>query len=1624
MKASETTSTGSRSKSDKFAVNPHISLKTLWATTGVVFFALLFVYCSAEAQTPAPQTQNRIQQAYQNRSLTFVPNRGQSGQKDKFTARGHGYAVALQAGRAVLSLAAERPAAGKERKAPAAVDTITMDWLGAAPNAEITGVDPMQQKNSFFPTGDPKTWIANVPSYGRVNYAGIYPGVDLTFYGREGHLEYDLNLAPGADAGQIGIGLSGISSAETDRQGNLLLRAGDREMRFLKPVAYQESQNGGERQNIEVQYRLQKKVISGKTVETVSFVPGKYDRLRPLVIDPVLAYGGYVPSHNDFISAFTVDAHGNMYVAVDTYGLTGTVIEKLDPNGNLLFDVTLGAYCFPEGIAIDGSGNVYLAGGSGLSGTFPVTGNAYQQLDNTGTGGFLSVLSPDGAKLRYSTIISQGPAIALALDSKGGVYVAGQNTNGGNAGFGFVAKFNPELSGLASLIYSYSTTTFENENAIAVDSAGSAYLAGGSYAGEGVSASPGAFTYKGAYAANPGAVVTKIKPDGSGPAYRAYLGPGQANGIAVDGSGHAYVTGSVNAKDFPTTTGAYQTSYSAGFVSKLSADGGTLIYSTFLSGPSGANSHTDSLIPAFVPTRIKLRPACASQCSAYVAGYTFEIDLPLKDPIQNFGTVSPPESPLDPDAGGGQYFLIELDGAGQNTVYSTYVGGVFSGVFYNPRDPDNVVYFSAYPFIPELTVDGAGNVYLAMNAGGGSSGPQFESQLDFPATVQLPAGEESGPGFIAKIAPANASLVLAIPQDLYFSSGPVGYLQGPYSLVLRNLGSKPVNLQTPFTISASSYSETDDCGSVLPAGGACTINVSFLPPVTAGPPIATLTIDSDAPNAPTTIDMISQATIIFPPLPKLTYGAPPVHLKAIADSGLPVTYSVTGPATIYGSTLTITGAGGGYVVASQPGNSSYPPSSTMQYFAVVPAPLTITPANATIVSGQPIPGFTWTATGFVNGENPAVLFGTPVESTTATSLSHVGSYPIFIARGTLAAPNYSFSLGEGTLSIVGSGRASTAPPQIYPSTGDYLTPQTLIITDATPGAAIYYTTDGSIPTSASSRFKGPVLLDTSWTVSAIAVANGAASPVSAAGYNVNLSTTVEVNAGAGFSPGIDLSFNGAAQLGMGVQQSSTGVLQITGGVNDEANSAWLQSKVPVSNFTTDFTFQLTNAVADGFTFTIQNEGLNALGGAGGSLGYQGIGKSVSVKFDLHNNGGEGNNSTGIYLNGVSPIMPAINLTGTGIDLHSGHILEAHLVYDGSQLTLKLTDTVTHAVFTHAFPVDIPGTVGADSAYVGFTGGTGSHSAVQNILSWVYTTNRGSTNTAAAPAITPGDGVYTGPVTVAMADATPGAAIHYTKDGTKPGASSPLYRGPIVVNPDEIVNAVAIAAGHSTSAVTTASYQSPPTTEFSFVPGSFFSLSNTLSVQGSTALGFYLDEGSGGLPLTDGGADEVTSAWFRIKVPVSSFTTDFTFQLSGDADGFTFTIQNTFSNILGTAGGGLGSAGIKKSVSIKFDLHDNAGEGNNSTGIYRDGVPPTVPAVDLTGSGINLHSGDMMDAHLVYDGSAMALTLTDMVTNAAFTTTFPVNIPGTVGAGTAYVGFTGATGGGTAVQKILSWQFSH
>jgi hypothetical protein len=191
----------------------------------------------------------------------------------------------------------------------------------------------------------------------RVQYAGVYPGIDLSFYGNQSRLEYDFIVQPGGDAESIRMALDGAGQVTLDATGELSMHAGSSRFTLLKPVAYQVAADGVTREPVEAAYPLSSNNAARghKAAAGLVFSVGKYDRRRPLIIDSVLLYGLDIPGAEGYsyppyyfadttISAMTVDAAGNTYIAA-TVGSSyaDTSVMKFDPSGHLLYNVSLGS---------------------------------------------------------------------------------------------------------------------------------------------------------------------------------------------------------------------------------------------------------------------------------------------------------------------------------------------------------------------------------------------------------------------------------------------------------------------------------------------------------------------------------------------------------------------------------------------------------------------------------------------------------------------------------------------------------------------------------------------------------------------------------------------------------------------------------------------------------------------------------------------------------------------------------------------------------------------------------------------------------------------------------------------------------------------------------------------------------------------------------------------------------------------------------------------------------------------------------------------------------------------------------------------------------------------------------
>ncbi len=461
--------------------------------------------------------------------------------------------------------------------------------------------------------------------------------------------------------------------------------------------------------------------------------------------------------------------------------------------------------------------------------------------------------------------------------------------------------------------------------------------------------------------------------------------------------------------------------------------------------------------------------------------------------------------------------------------------------------------------------------------------------------------------------------------------------------------------------------------------------------------------------------------------------------------------------------------------------------------------------------------------------------------TTASNL-YSGAITLSAAATLKAIASASNYLQSTVTSATFTLNSQTPAPVVGPAAGTYSSSQQVILTDTDSSAALYYTTDGSTPSSSSQLYTGAITVASSTTIKAIAIDPALQnSTVVTAAYIIQAGGTT-INFGNGFSSVAGLTLNGSTS------NADDSRLQLTEGKLNQAGSVFYSQPINIQAFTTDFAFQLSNAVADGFTFTIQNNAATALGASAAGLGYAGIAKSVALKFDLYSNAGEGTDSTGIYTNGASPTVPFVDMTSSGLLLRSGDSMQAHVTYDGTTLTMLLTDGVSGKTFTFSRAINIPQVVGSNQAWVGFTGSTGGLSSSQKILSWTYTA-QAPTPTTAPPVFTPAAGTYATSQSVTISDATANAVIYYTTDGSTPGTSSPVYGAALQAGlGTTTIRALAVAPGDASSSVVSAVYivnpASTPAPVFNPPGGTFSSAQSvTLSDSASGASIYYTTDGS-------------------------------------------------------------------------------------------------------------------------------------------------------------------------------------
>jgi len=698
---------------------------TLSFIVAVALTGNLFLVKNAAHAAPIPNElmSEAARTPYGNLPTTFIANAGQLDANVRYEVRssaGHLF-FTPQGVTLALTTVANAPAVAQHIKSaidapPPTSIAVSVSFDGANPNPILGGADQLPGIANFFIGNDSTQWHTNVPTYAGIVYRDLYPGIDLSYTGHVGVLKGTYTVAPGADPSLIQWRYIGANGTHIDAtMGNLLINAPEGVMLTEQvPEAWQVGADGG-RHTIVTHYMLAED-------GALQFTVGEYDHVLPLVIDPGLIYSTY---------------------------LGGS------------------AYDQGYGIAVDSSGSAYITGASTAS-SFPITAGAYQTaFGGANSDAFVSKLNATGSALVYSTYLGGNgydQSNGIVVDSNGSAYVTGytdstnfpttagayQTTFGGGKLAVFVTKLNTVGS---ALVYSTYLSGSGNDNSygIALDNSGNAYVTG--------SASAGFPTTAGAYQTTFGgggqAFVTKLNASGSALVYSTYVGGSGgsgSNGIAVDSSGSAYITGSAGV-GFPTTAGAFQTTYSGvagdAFVSKLNASGSALVYSTYMAADlkcrgialdSNGNTYvTGYYIPmqsnaetfVFKLNTIGSALDYFKFLSSSTSNYGYGIAVDNSGSAYIIGSTSdtfPTTAGAYQTTFGGfvDIFVTKLNPAGNALVYSTYLGG--SGA-----DQGNAI-----------ALDSGGNAYVTgytngsfptttgayQTAYGGSNSDVFVTKLD------------------------------------------------------------------------------------------------------------------------------------------------------------------------------------------------------------------------------------------------------------------------------------------------------------------------------------------------------------------------------------------------------------------------------------------------------------------------------------------------------------------------------------------------------------------------------------------------------------------------------------------------------------------------------------------------------------------------------------------------------------------------------------------------------------------------------------------------------------------------------------------------------------------------------
>lgn len=614
-------------------------------------------------------------------SLRFEQNQGQTARSVRYLARSRGQIIFIRKDGISLKLASGAQSVPVER--------VDIDFVGAADAPAISGQNLLSGMTNIFRVQGNSI---HVPAFGEVMIGELWRKTSVLVYAREGRLEYDFRLLPGADPSMIRLGIRGAQSWKIREDGDVevVTPQGHRILQHA-PEVYQLCE--GRRIPLDASYFRSENGNLGLSV------PG-FDSERELIIDPVLTWATYYGGSDvDSAEAIAVDAQGNSYFCGDTLSTdfpleapfqdsisqTDAFVVKMDPSGALVWSSYLGGHSndHAEAIEVDSSGNVYVAGWT-FSSDFPLEGAA-QPSSGGSSDAFITKMPPTGDRLIYSSFFGgsrREECYGLSVDSSGRASICGntessdlpthgafQNSHGGSRLDAFIARFTAGGSGISFATY-LGGDKDETAHAIANGDDASLYIAGDTASTD----FPVHNAYQGSKPGGYGtaAFVTKLNPNG-GISYSTYLGGSSSDwayGIDVDSSGMAVVCGKTSSLDFPVVSPYQEEKAGAedAFITRLTSQGSSLDSSSYLGG-SDHDWCEDLQIGA--------------DGSWYLVGSTQSNDFPLAG--------------ADQSAFGGERDAVVtiLDPDSKTLKYSSYFGGSGSDEGFG------------------ISLDGGGNLYIA-----------------------------------------------------------------------------------------------------------------------------------------------------------------------------------------------------------------------------------------------------------------------------------------------------------------------------------------------------------------------------------------------------------------------------------------------------------------------------------------------------------------------------------------------------------------------------------------------------------------------------------------------------------------------------------------------------------------------------------------------------------------------------------------------------------------------------------------------------------------------------------------------------------------------------------------------